>query len=58
MVQYLRFCLSMKGVRVQFLVGELTSHMPQGPKKPKTSSRSNTVTNSLKTLKMVHIKII
>ena len=27
-----------------------------GPKKPKTQNRSNIVTNSIKTLKMVHIK--
>ena len=33
------------------------SHMPQG-QKTKTSNGSNNVTNSIKTLKMVHIKNI
>ena len=34
---------------------ELRSHMPQG-QKTKTQNRSNLVTDSVKTLKMVHIK--
>ena len=42
-------------MQVQSLVGELRSHMPQG-QKTKTYSRSNIVTNSIKTLKIVHIK--
>jgi len=37
------------------LIGELRSHMPHG-QKTKTYNRSNIVTNSVKTLKMVHIK--
>ena len=36
-------------------VGELGSHVPHG-QKTKTENRSNIVTNSIKTLKMVHIK--
>ena len=34
---------------------ELRSHMPRG-EKTKTQNRSNLVTDSIKTLKMVHIK--
>ena len=49
-VQWLRPCLPMQGVRVRPLVRELRSHMPLGQK-----ARNNTVTNSIKTLKMVHI---
>ena len=45
----------MQRVQVQALVGELRSHMPQG-QKTKTENRNNIVTNSIKTLKMVHIK--
>ena len=41
------------GVRVQSLVRELRSYMPCGQK---NQNRSNIVTNSIKTLKMVHIK--
>ena len=55
MVQWLRLCLPMQGVRVQPLVGELRSHIPYDPK-TKMQNRSNIVTNSIKTLKMVHIK--
>ena len=54
-VQWLRLRLPVQPVRVRSLVGELRSHMPQGPK-TKTENRSNSVTNSVKTLKMVHIK--
>ena len=43
----------MQGVWVWSLVGELRFYMPRG-QKPKTSNRSNIVTNSIKTLKMVH----
>ena len=32
MVQWLRLCLPVQGVRVRFLVGELRSHMPLRPK--------------------------
>ena len=36
---------------------ELRSHLPPGPKKKKNiNNRSNVVTNSTKTLKMIHIK--
>ena len=42
---------------VQFLVGELNSHMPRG-QKFKTQNRSNIVTNAIKNLKMVQIKKI
>ena len=45
----------MKRVGVQSLLRELRPHMPCG-QKAKTYDRSNTVTNSTKTLKMVHIK--
>ena len=56
-VQWLRLRLSMQGVWVRSLVWELRFHLPQG-QKTKTQNRSNTVTNSMKTLKMVHIKKI
>ena len=42
-------------MQVWSLTGEIRSHMPQG-QKPKTYNRSNIVTNSIKTFKMVHIK--
>ena len=45
--------LLMQGVQIPFLVGKLRSHMPQGQK---TKNRSNIVTNSIRLLKMVHIK--
>ena len=53
--QWLRLCLPMQGVWVRSLVGELGSHMPQG-QKATTQNRSNIVTNSINTLKLVHIK--
>ena len=37
------------------MVRELRSHVPHG-QKTKTQNRSNTVANSIKALKMVHIK--
>ena len=40
----------MQGVRVQSLVRELRSYIPHG------QNINNTVTNSMKTIKMVHIK--
>ena len=43
------------GVWVWSLVREIRSHMPQG-QKTKTENRKNIVINSIKTLKMVHIK--
>ena len=42
------------GVRVQSLVRKLRTYMPPG-QKSKTKNRSNIVTDSLKTLRMVHI---
>ena len=41
----------MQGLQVPSLVGELRSHMPRGQKK-----KIDKVTNSMKTLKMIHIK--
>ena len=52
--QWLRPCLPMQGVQVQPLVGELRSHMPFG-QKPKHKT-SNIVANSIKSVKMAHIK--
>ena len=54
-VQWLRLYFPMQEVQVQSLVRKLKSHMPRS-QKTKTSNRSNTVTNSIKTLKMVHIQ--
>ena len=45
----------MLGVWVQSLVKELKSHILHG-QKTKILNRSNIVTNSIKTLKMIHIK--
>ena len=45
----------MQGVRVESLVVALRSYMSCG-QKTKTQKRSNTVTNSIKPLKLVHIK--
>ena len=53
--QWLRHCFSNSRGTGLTLVRELRSHMPHGPK-TKTENRSNVVTNSIKTLKMVHIK--
>ena len=55
MVQWFRLCLPTQGVWIQFLVGELRSHM-LAAKTPNIKNRSSIVTNSIKTLKMVHIK--
>ena len=52
MVQWLG--LPMQWVQIWSLVGELRFHLPRGQKKKK--SKSNIVTNSVNTLKMVHIK--
>ena len=48
----------MQEVGVQSLVGKLRSHMlvAKKKKKYKAQNRSNTVTNSIKTFKMVYIK--
>ena len=48
MVHLLRLTLPMQEEGVQSLVRELRSHMPFG-QNPKTSKRSNVVTNSIKT---------
>ena len=53
--KWLNLCLPMQGLQVQSLVEELRSHVPLG-QKAKTENRSNIVTNSIKTLKMAHIK--
>jgi len=53
-VQWLRLHLPMKGIQVQYLVGELRFHKPHGKKQ--TNKTSSIVTNSIKTLKIVHIK--
>ena len=52
--QGLRIYLSMQGVQVKSLLRELRFPHAWGPK-TKTKNRNN-VTNSMKTLKMVHIK--
>ena len=57
MVQWLKLSLPMQRVQVQALVGEPRSHMPQG-QNTKAENRNNSVTNSIKTLKMVPIKNI
>ena len=61
-VQWLRLRLPMQGVWVQSLVGELGSHMPHGQKKQTNIKnpikQKQHCTNSIKTLKMVHIKKI
>ena len=48
--------LPVQGVCVQSLVSKFRTHKPLS-QKTKTENRSNTVTNSMKTLKTVHIKI-
>jgi len=55
MVQCLRLYLPRQWVQVPSLVGELRTHMHYG-QKTNTLNRSSIVTNSIKTLKMVHIK--
>ena len=55
-VHWLRFPLPMQRVRVRPLVGELSFYMPHGQKtKIKKKRRSNILTNSIKTLRMVFI---
>jgi len=54
-VQWLRLFLPMEGVCVQSLIGEVRFHMTHS-QKTKTENRSNIITHSIKTLKMVHIK--
>ena len=49
--------LIMQGMQVRTLVEELRPHLPGG-QKTKIENRSSSVTNSIKTLKMVHIKKI
>ena len=50
MVQWLRLGFPMQGVWVRSLVSELRPHVA------KNENRCNIVTDSVKTLKMVHIK--
>ena len=54
-IQGLGLCLPTQGAQVQSLVGELSSHMPHGPKNQNMNNRCNIVTNSMKTFKMVYI---
>ena len=54
-VQWLKLYLPTQGVRVCYLVGELISHMPRS-QNTKTENRNDIVSDSMKTLKMVHIK--
>ena len=53
--QWLRLCLPLQGLWVQSLFGQQRSHVPRG-QKSKTWNRNNTLTDSIKTLKIVHIK--
>lgn len=55
MVQVVKTAFFCRGVQVRSLARELRSDMLHG-QKTKTSNRSNTVTSSIKTLKMVHIR--
>ena len=59
-LQWWRRHLPMQGVWVWALIGELRSHMTHGQKKQlqNVDNRSNVATNSIRTLKMVHIKIL
>jgi len=50
-----RESLSQDGVQIRSVVGETKCHMPCS-QKTKTLNRSDIVTNSIKTLEMVHIK--
>ena len=45
------------GVHVQSLVGELRSHMSRGQNPQSMRNRSDSVIDSMKTLKMVHMKM-
>ena len=55
-VLWLRLHLPVQGLQVQFLVGELRSHMPSSERNQNISNSSNIVTNSTKTFKMAHKK--
>ena len=55
MVQWLQNLLSNTDAAVQPLVRELRSHMPQGQKKQNIKQKQY-ATDSIKTLKMAHIK--
>ena len=52
-----KILLSNAGVTVPALVRKLRSHLPPGQNTKDMKNRSNIVTNSIKTFKMVHIKI-
>lgn len=53
---WLRGLLPMQRVQVSSLVRELRSHMPHGQNSRAENNGSNTVMNSIKTLKTVHMK--
>ena len=53
-VQWLRLCLPAQEVWVQSLARELRSHMPHS-QKTETENINDIVTNSIKTLEIVHI---
>ena len=55
-VLWLSLFLSVQRLQVQFLVGELRSHMPSSQRNQNVSNSSNIVTNSTKTFKMAHKK--
>ena len=55
-VQWLRLCLPMQGVQVQSPVRELRSPPDSQPKIQTINNRSKIENNSIKTLKIVHIK--
>ena len=55
MIQWLRLGLPLQEVQVQSLIGELRSHMPRGQKNQNIKQK-RIVKDSIKTLKMVHIK--
>ena len=54
-IQWLRLGLPLQEVQVQSLIGELRSHMPRGQKNQNIKQK-RIVKDSIKTLKMVHIK--
>ena len=56
MGQGLRLQLPIQGVPVPSLVGKLRSYMSPS-QKTKTQNRSNLIANSVKTSKLVHIKL-
>ena len=55
-VLWLSLFLSVQRLQVQFLVGELRSHMPSSQRNQNVSNSSNIVTNSTKTFKIIYIQ--